>query len=288
METISLYAYAKLNLALEVVGKRQDGYHNMDMLMQSVSLCDTLCLTKVEQGILLVCDQSDVPCGSDNIAFRVAEKFFSFTGTLGGVEINLKKQIPSQAGMAGGSADAAAVLHGLNTLYKTDLSLSQLCQIGVTLGADVPFCLTGGTAHVTGIGEKIEPVVSLPVCYFVIVKPKAGISTAAAFQAIDCSQTLQKVNVDAVLKAVNSKDVNKIALSMCNSFEQVTKLHEVFDAKQNLIEAGALGALMSGSGSAVFGMFKDHEKAVKALENLKNIYEEAYLAEPVLSGVSIN
>jgi 4-diphosphocytidyl-2-C-methyl-D-erythritol kinase len=287
MKTVSLYAYAKLNLALEVVGKREDGYHDMDMLMQSVSLCDTIHLNMLESGIRFTCNRSDLPCNSDNIAFAAAEKFFSFTGISGGVEISLEKQIPSQAGMAGGSADAAAVLHGLNRLYATDLSVSELCRVGVTLGADVPFCLVGGTAHVTGMGEKVEPAPPLPECFFIIVKPETGISTGAAFQAVDRCQSLQKADVQPVLDAAAARDMKRLALAMCNTFEQVTELEEVFEIKKMLLESGACGSLMSGSGSAVFGLFAERETALAAVTRLRHLYKEVYFAEPVSYGVKV-
>ena len=287
MKTVSLYAYAKLNLALEVVGKREDGYHNMDMLMQSVSLCDTLHLKKLESGIRFACNRSDIPCNADNIAFAASEKFFSFTGIAGGVEISLEKQIPSQAGMAGGSADAAAVLRGLNRLYAANLSVPELCRIGLTLGADVPFCLVGGTAHVTGMGEKVEPAPPLPECFFIIVKPETGISTGAAFQAVDRCQSLQKADVQPVLSAAADRDIRGVALAMCNTFEQVTELEEVFEIKQKLLESGACGSLMSGSGSAVFGLFSERETALATAARLHLFYKEVYFAKPVPYGVKV-
>lgn len=287
METISLNAYAKLNLALEVKEKRSDGYHEMEMLMQSVSLCDRVRLTKKYAEISLNCGSLELPAGPGNIAFRAAETFFSFTGVKGGVMIELEKSIPFQAGMAGGSADAAAVLVGLNALYETNLSLEQLCGIGVTLGADVPFCLTGGTVHVTGIGDRLEPVKPLPRCSFVIVKPEAGISTAAAFRAVDDAPLLEKVRVAEVLDELLCRSIKGIAGKMCNTFEQVTVLPEVFEAKRKLLEAGALGSLMSGSGSAVFGVFDDTDMAKAACTGLSSAYKEVYYAEPVDCGVKI-
>ena len=287
MESISLQGYAKLNLALEVKGKRKDGYHEMEMVMQSVSLSDTVKLKKMENGIFLSCNRMDVSCGSDNIAYRAAEKFFDFTKVLGGIKINLEKKIPFQAGMAGGSADAAAVLLGLNELYETKLSLPELCSLGLLLGADVPFCLVGGTAHVTGIGEKIASISSLPSCCFVIVKPQTGISTVTAFQKVDRCRTLQKVDVGGVLKGISAADLWGVASAMCNTFEQVTDLQEVFEAKRCMKEAGAIGALMSGSGSAVFGLFPDRASAEMALGFFSGDSWESFLAEPVTCGVKI-
>ncbi len=286
MEDITLYAYAKLNLALAVLGKREDGYHNMEMLMQSVSLHDTLRLARAEDGVRLFCSRSDLSVG-DNIASRAAELFFQFTGRKGGAEIHLEKEIPLQAGMAGGSADAAAVLTGLNFLYDAGLSQDQLSALGVKLGADVPFCLTGGTAHVTGMGERVAPVSPLPSCYFVIVKPEAGISTGAAFQAVDNCTALRKVDVSRALKGVSYADMHEIAVSMDNTFEQVTALDEVFDIKRRLLQKGALGSLMSGSGSAVFGLFQEKAAAIAACEAFSPLYRDVYLTEPVDCGVKI-
>ena len=286
MESVTVSAYAKLNLALEVVGKRPDGYHEMNMLMQSVSLCDTVVLQKTAREITLSCDLPGMPPASENIAYRAAEKFFSFTDISGGVSVTLTKRIPSQAGMAGGSADAAAVLCGLNRLYDAGLSVEELCALGVQLGADVPFCIVGSTAHVTGMGETVEPVPPVPSCAFVVVKPAVGISTGAAFQAIDGAKGLKRVNVAAALKASERGDLSTLGGAFCNTFEQVTNLEEVFLLKQRLSEAGALGTLMSGSGSAVFGMFPDERSAGKVQRQFIAEGLESYLAVPVPFGIS--
>jgi len=287
VKQLTLYAYAKLNLALKVGKKRSDGYHDMDMIMQSVSLHDTVYLSKEETGIALSCNIPELPCGADNIAYRAAEKFFDFTGVKGGISIALEKGIPFQAGMAGGSADAAAVLIGLDHLYETGLSVDDLASIGVTLGADVPFCLSGSTAHVTGMGERIEPIAALPSCYFVIAKPKQGISTGAAFAAIDSASSLDDVSVKDVRKGIETGDLVAVSSGMGNTFEQVTHLGDVFAIKEEFLRNGALGALMSGSGSAVFGMF-DHEKtAADAHKCLSERHDEVYLAHPVRCGVEM-
>lgn len=282
-----LKAYAKLNLALDVVSARSDGYHEMDMLMQSVSCCDLVTLEAAgeRQGISLTCTCPDIPCDERNIAWKAAALFLDRAGVLGGAAIHIEKHIPEQAGMAGGSADAAAVLIGLNRLYDGGFSLEELCGMGKSLGADVPFCLTGGTAHVTGIGEKIFPLSPLPDCVFIIAKPAQGISTKAAFEAIDSIQPLRHVSLDRILSAAEQGDLPGVCAELGNSFEQVTQLPEVFEIKQKLVDLGACGALMSGSGSAVFGIFLDDVSADKALDVLKSDYPGAVIAKPVRTGV---
>ncbi len=285
MPRMLLKAYAKLNLALDVVSARSDGYHEMDMLMQSVSCCDFITLETQSHGVTLSCTRAEIPCDQRNIAWKAAELFLERAGVLGGVSIHIEKHIPEQAGMAGGSADAAAVLIGLNQLYDGGFSLEELCGMGKSLGADVPFCLTGGTAHVTGIGEKIFPLSPLPDCAFIIAKPMQGISTKAAFEAIDSVQPLQHVSLDRILSAAERSDLPGVCAELGNSFEQVTQLPEVFEIKRKLVNLGACGALMSGSGSAVFGIFLDDSLAASALDQLKGDYPDAVIAKPVRTGV---
>ena len=280
-----LKAHAKLNLALDIIGKRADGYHNMNMIMQSVELSDTLTLEKREKGIALFCDNSSVPCDRRNLAWKAAEQFFAFTVWPGGISIRIEKRIPAQAGMAGGSADAAAVLVGLNELYKAKLPVDTLCRIGKTLGADVPFCIVGGTAHVTGIGEVIRPLRPLSACFLVIVKPEQGISTQEAFQAIDEQKGLQHFELSPILSGIEHEDLSSVCQNMGNVFEQVTAIQDVFVAQQRLLELGAEASLMSGSGSAVFGIFRMSADAEYACRTLQKEYPVVFQTIPAKKGV---
>lgn len=280
-QMLTIPAYAKLNLALDITGKRGDGYHLMHMVMQTVDLCDTLELKKIESGISFYCDDASIPCDEGNIAWRAADAFFAASGISGGVAVALHKAIPHEAGLAGGSADAAAVLKGLNQMHGEPFSISELCRLGETLGADVPYCIVGGTAEVEGIGEKVTPLVPLPDCFFVIVKPEEGISTREAFRQIDRREELYHPNVAAMVGAIARQNLKQTIRYLGNVFEQVCTVEEVFTIKERLLSLGALGALMSGSGSAVFGVFSSYDQAQNAIAVLAEQYSSVYLTKPV-------
>lgn len=280
MDSITVFAPAKINLFLDVVSKRSDGYHNLSMVMQTVSLGDTVFLSSGTNGISLECDDPTLPNDEGNIAYRAAAAFLNAAEMNFGVDIVLQKRIPHQAGLAGGSADAAAVLRGLNAMNGNRFSMAELAKIGVTLGADVPFCLHGGTALVEGIGEQITPVSNMPPCTILIAKPRPGISTAAAFAAIDACTELQHPDISPVLQAVEQNNLSSLAQAMANTLEQVCPVQEVFKYKEVMREYGALGSLMSGSGSAVFGLFDDPAKAQLCADNLRPEAELVCLTEP--------
>lgn len=262
MDKITVKAYGKVNLTLDVQGRRADGYHLLSSVMQSISLADTITLQKAPQGITIQSDHPLVPNDQDNICWRAAQAFLSQSGIATGVKIELTKAIPVAAGLGGGSADAAAVLYGLNQLYGTDLSLGKLQTIGLTIGADVPFCLQGGTCLVEGIGEVVTPVEPFPQTNIVLVKPEASVSTAEIYKKLDSSshggtstrrllaflQGDQSVSLDSVLE---------------NALESVTEtlVPAVALWKSRLREHGAVASLMSGSGPTVFGLFESSQQA---------------------------
>jgi 4-diphosphocytidyl-2-C-methyl-D-erythritol kinase len=262
MDKITVEAYGKVNLTLDVQGRRADGYHLLSSVMQSISLADTITLQKAPQGITIQSDHPLVPNDQDNICWRAAQAFLSQSGIATGVKIELMKAIPVAAGLGGGSADAAAVLYGLNQLYGTDLSLGKLQTIGLTIGADVPFCLQGGTCLVEGIGEVVTPVEPFPQTNIVLVKPEASVSTAEIYKKLDSSshggtstrrllaflQGDQSVSLDSVLE---------------NALESVTEtlVPAVTLWKSRLREHGAVASLMSGSGPTVFGLFESSQQA---------------------------
>lgn len=262
MDKITVKAYGKVNLTLDVQGRRADGYHLLSSVMQSISLADTITLQKAPQGITIQSDHPLVPNDQDNICWRAAQAFLSQSGIATGVKIELTKAIPVAAGLGGGSADAAAVLYGLNQLYGTDLSLGKLQTIGLTIGADVPFCLQGGTCLVEGIGEVVTPVEPFPQTNIVLVKPEASVSTAEIYKKLDSSshggtstrrllaflQGDQSVSLDSVLE---------------NALESVTEtlVPAVTLWKSRLREHGAVASLMSGSGPTVFGLFESSQQA---------------------------
>ncbi len=284
---VTLKAFAKINLSLNITGVLENGYHTLEMLMQSVSLHDTvtLSLLKSGDGITLDCSLS-APCPTtQNTAYKAAELFFKHCGIAPGVCIYIKKQIPAQAGLAGGSADAAAVLHGLNRLLQTQLSLEQLCKIGVQIGADVPFCLCGGTMLAQSIGELLTPLAPLPDCHIVICKPDHGVNTKEAYRAIDRSGILQKSQTTLLQKALCEKNIALLAQNMNNVFEEALVLPQVKQIKQVLCQNGALGACMSGSGSAVFGIFQTEAQAVFSANLLKQRFTCVFHCRPTTQGV---
>lgn len=279
--SISISAYAKINLTLDITGKRADGYHLLRMVMQSVSLCDRLILTAGEPGIGVHCDRSDVPCDEANIAYQAASAFFAYAGIKPGVTIDIKKTIPSQAGLGGGSADAAAVLLALNKMCRTDYSKEVLCKIGVQVGADVPFCILRGTALAERIGEKLTVLPALPPCKIVICKPPVGVNTKQAYALADAESRNMQDDTAQMLTAIRSADLHAVAANLGNEFERVMHLEEVTRIQHVMKSMGALGACMTGSGSAVFGIFEDNPKACACKDALKADYSETFLCSPI-------
>ena len=269
MDSLVLNAKAKINLYLDVTGKRADGYHLLETVMHTVSLCDTVTLTKTgRSGIEISCSDPLIPCNEKNIAYKCAAAFFDKTGISGGgVGIDIIKRIPSQAGMGGGSADGAAVLTGLDRLFETGLSESELISIGAKIGADIPFCIKGGCGYCTGIGEIIEPLPA--ICGYVLIgKGQAGISTAEAFGKIDSFGS--GIGITGIKKIFgNVSSLTDIAPFCRNIFDDVTSLEEVTDIKKIMTENGAVCSAMTGGGSAVFGLFESENAAAKAQEVLK-------------------
>jgi 4-diphosphocytidyl-2C-methyl-D-erythritol kinase len=277
-------ANAKINLTLDITGKREDGYHFLRMVMQSVTLCDTLTLHTEGKGIRLFCDRSEIPCNELNTVYKAASAFFAHTGINPNLTVHIDKAIPSQAGLGGGSADAAAVLLALNQIYGAGLPEQALCEIGLKIGADVPFCVVGGTALAEGIGEKLTALPALPPCRIVICKPPVGVDTKRAYALADAASKKESGFSAAMLDAVRKGDLGEVARNLGNEFEQVMHLAEAVHIKNAMIRHGALGACMTGSGSAVFGIFEEDGKAVSCQSALKDVYPEAFVCEPASSG----
>lgn len=286
---LTVNAPAKINLTLDIIGKRNDGYHLVKMLMQSVDLCDTVTVWDTGDGsISLSCDQDGVPDNSDNIAYKAAVAFFAHTGlTNPGVGIKIKKRIPVAAGLAGGSTDGAAVLIALNRLMNTELTLDELCDIGETIGADLPFCLVGGTMVASGIGTILTPTPDLPDCYLVIAKPSIHVSTKEAYSLSDDRERWQPPYTDDAVEAVCDGSLNLIGSTLYNEFEEILKLKEVVQIKQIMKGCGAKGASMSGSGPSVFGIFSEKGEAEDCADVLKERYEEVFVCRPLDRGCTI-
>ncbi len=277
---------AKINLSLDIVGRKENGYHLLEMVMQSIGLYDTLSLTVTpasEFTVLITCDRPGIPTDERNIVYKAAKAFFDMRENAYKIDISIHKEIPDQAGMAGGSADAAGVFLGLNALFGKPYSVNELCALGLSVGADVPYCIHGGTAFVSGIGEEIKPLRQLCDGYVVGARPKVGISTKAAYQGFDdanpgVSHKPSSPRTANILSAVEGGDLAQIAGGLFNVFEEVCGVKEVEDLKQRLLSFGALGALMSGSGSAVYGIFDTTAAAKKAYESLKTVETDCFFA----------
>lgn len=272
--SITVSAPAKINLALDITGKREDGYHLLETVFQSISVYDKLDISlKENKGIDLSCSIPWIPCNEKNLAYKAAAAFTEYTGFGKGVKINLEKKIPSQAGMGGGSSDAAAVLKGMNVLAGEPLSSEELCSIAAGLGADVPFFIYGGTAYAEGIGEKLEVLPLLKDVIIVAAKGKGGISTPEAYRRIDALETLTHPKTQELRNALkNGADKNTLWQYCGNVFEEVTDLKDVADIRSFMLRSGAAFSCMSGSGAAVFGIFNNIDDAKKCRNALQKRY----------------
>lgn len=277
-------AWAKLNLSLDVLAPLPDGYHGMRMLMQSCSLCDELRVVLTpDRSFLAHSNLYYLPCDSRNITVKAAQLFFSEIGEKSwGVRIDMKKRIPVCAGLGGGSADAAAVLRALNRLTGAHLSAEKLEELGLRLGADVPFCVRGGTCLAEGRGEVLTRLPAMPACSIVICKPRFPISTPELFSRVDGRERGGEPDTQALMDAIGTGDLAALAGGMRNVFEQVLSPEhaQIFEIKRRMLESGALGALMTGTGSAVFALFDDAAAARECARLLGRNYRECFLAEP--------
>ena len=279
-------AQAKLNLTLDVLGRREDGYHDLRMVMQSVQLCDELTL---EQGggkdVRVKCDLGFLPSDGRNLAAAAALAFWRETGVEPRpLDITLHKVIPVCAGLGGGSSDAAAVLRALNTIHGAGLSPERLAEIGQQVGSDVPYCVLGGTALAEGRGEVLTPLPALPRCWAVLCKPDFSVSTPALFSQIDSVRLRRRPDTEGVLQALQAGDLGGVARRLYNVFEDALPERcaaKVSQVKHILIQCGALGAVMSGTGSAVFGLFEQEGEAAAARDELLALYPETFLTQTV-------
>ena len=273
-------SYAKINLTLDITGKRDDGYHNVEMIMQTVSLFDLIIIDKTSGEIGISTNLKYLPNNDKNIAYKAVKLFREETGIRGGAKIIIHKNIPVAAGLAGGSGNAAAVLCALNLLYNTNLSAAELCSIGAKLGADVPYCIMGGTYLASGIGDVLEPLPRAPKAYILLVKPPVNVSTQAIYSEIDSVEILNRPDTAAMRAALSNDDLKAIAGNLCNVMETVTQAQypEIRGIKTKMISNGALGAVMSGSGPTVFGIFDDYMKVKASADSFSYQYKDVYVA----------
>lgn len=271
MKSITRNAYAKINLGLDVTGVLPNGYHEVKMIMQNVGICDTLTFTKREDDrIVIETNEGILPTNEDNLIYKAVMLLRKLTGDSQGVTINLTKRIPIAAGMAGGSTDAAATLLGVNELLGLGLSKETIQKESVSIGADVPYCVLGQTALSEGIGEKLTPVAAPPKAYLVVAKPDIYVSTPVVYKKLDAKESYEHPDIDGMIEALEQKDLQGIVDRLGNVLEIVTvEDHPVVgEIKKLLVDNGALGALMSGSGPSVFAIFAEEETAKKACDKL--------------------
>ena len=266
----------KINITLDVIGKRDDGYHDLQMIMQSVNLYDNIFLKKTkEPGIRLSTNLPWLPTDERNLAYTAAKTLLEQYDVKQGVSIELTKSIPVSAGLAGGSTDCAGVLIGIRSLFRLPISNSRLMQIGKELGADVPYCIMRGTVLAEGIGEKLTRLPPFPNCYLVLAKPPISVSTASIFKAYNSEKVQAHPDTEKMISLIKNNDLNGICSNLCNVLESVTiEQHPIIaDIKEAMLKSNALGALMSGSGPTVFGIFRTHREAVEALKYIRKEFK---------------
>lgn len=276
-------AYAKINISLDVIGKREDGYHLLSMIMQNIELYDEIEVEKIESGIVITCNKSFIPTDERNLAYKAAKLFLETYNIESGVSIDIVKNIPVAAGLAGGSADCATVLKMLNDMFDINASEEELMNLGATLGADVPYCIKGGTALCEGIGEKITPIKSFKNKIVLLVKPPFGVSTKDVYKAFDLNKVKIHPDTKNLIKKIEDDDLNYVALNMKNLLENVTiRKHKVlYKLKEHLVKNGAVGSMMSGSGPTVFAFFDDMQVALKCYNELKEKYTDVFLTRTI-------
>ena len=278
MDSCTLKAYAKINIGLDVTGKTDNGYHLLKTVMQQVDLYDVITIERAEKGIDFTCDSPDVPSDDTNLAVKAAKLMTETYGIKEGVNINLNKNIPVAAGMAGGSTDGAAVIIGMNKIFDLDLTMQDMIDTGVKIGADIPFCIQGGCAIAEGIGEKLRELDNRTEMYTLIAKPPINVSTVHVYKTLKW-QEVTHPDMDRVIKGIMAGSMDDIVAGMGNVLESVTcsEYDIINQLKKSMMDLGASGSLMSGSGPTVFGLFKNKEEAMSAEKGLKDIYPDVFV-----------
>ncbi|WP_053954787.1 4-(cytidine 5'-diphospho)-2-C-methyl-D-erythritol kinase [Inediibacterium massiliense] len=280
MEKLEIKGRAKINLSLDVLKRREDGYHEVKMIMQQIDLYDEISLKIIKNGIILNSNCEYIPNHEGNIAYKAAQLMIHHFGIKQGIEIYIHKNIPVAAGLAGGSTDAAAVMIGMNELFNLKATKKELMDLGVNLGADVPFCILGGAALAEGIGEKLTSIQGFQE-WIVLCKPNISVSTASVYGNLNVEQIIDHPKTEVMIEALKNKDIKILSENLCNVLEPVTEsMHPIIkDIKKKMLEYQALGSIMSGSGPTVFGIYKDYNKAKSAYENLSKIYNQVYIVK---------
>lgn len=275
MDKYCLKAYAKINLGLDVLKRLPNGYHQVKMIMASIGLCDVLTLEKAQEGIAVTTNSALLPSDESNLAYRAAKLTMDEYGIRSGVRIHIEKKIPIAAGLAGGSTDAAAAMKGISHLFGLNVPLPRLMELGVSIGADVPYCIMGGTALAEGIGEKLTALPPAPACHILIAKPPVSVSTKYVYEHLDAVEDISHPDIDGMTAAVRAHDLDGILERMGNVLETVTipAYPMIESIKRQMHSLGADNCLMSGSGPTVFGIFRDCQKAETAYETMKKAPE---------------
>lgn len=279
MNEYRIKAYAKINLGLDVVRRLENGYHEVKMVMQTVGIYDVLDFKRIQNGIVITTDSGELPTNEDNLVYKAAKLMMEQYHISESVEIHLEKHIPIAAGMAGGSTDAAATLKGMNRLFDLGCTLKDLMELGVKIGADVPYCVMGGTALAEGIGEKLTPLAPAPDCYVLVAKPDINVSTKYVYEHLDAQEIIKHPDIDGMVEAIAEESLQGILDRMENVLETVTvSAYPVIQTiKDRMKELGAINSLMSGSGPTVFGIFVEKDMARRAYDKL----EEEQLAKQI-------
>lgn len=285
---LTLKANSKINLLLDITGVKKNGYHKLFTIMQSLSLGDIITVEKTEgEEITVSCDKEGIPTDKSNIVYKCAEKFFEYAGIEKnkGIHIHIEKNVPSQAGMGGGSGDGAAVLVALNEIFRTDYPEKVLCRIGVKVGADIPFCIVGGTALALDTGAVVAPLPDLKKLPIVVVKPEDNVSTKEAYAAVDSVENMKHPKNEQMLELLSDGEWEE-AMKLCaNVFEQAFEIAGRVDIKHIMNKNNALASCMTGSGSAVFGIFENEGDAKNAIKELEKQFNEVYYCTPDEFGV---
>lgn len=279
MRSCNLKAYAKINLGLDVTGKREDGYHEVRMIMQTVNLYDTLFIKEIDRNAVVIkTNKAFLPVNESNIIYKAATLMKESFGIEKGFFVDLKKHIPVAAGMAGGSADAAATMVGINNMFRLGLPLDRLMELGVKIGADVPYCIMRGTALAEGIGEKLTRLASMPECQILIAKPPISVSTKSVYEKLDLSEVVHP-DIDGMIDCLKEGSLTGISSRLMNVLERVTVTDHplINEYKEEMIRLGALGSLMSGSGPTVFGIFDNKDRSLTAKMTFKEKYPSAHV-----------
>ncbi|GAA0125910.1 MULTISPECIES: 4-(cytidine 5'-diphospho)-2-C-methyl-D-erythritol kinase [Clostridium] len=276
-------AYGKINISLDVVGKREDGYHLLRMIMQTVDIYDELEFEKCDEDIIINCNKKYLPVDENNLVYKAIKLFMEKYNISSGVKVNIVKNIPVAAGMAGGSADAAATLKAMRSMFKKDVTDGELMELGLKIGADVPYCVVGGTALCEGIGEVVTKLKPFKNKILVVVKPNFGVSTKDVYKALEINKIHKHPETEKLINAMKQENIKYVSKNMRNVLENVTiKKHLLIkQIKEEMMRNGALGSMMSGSGPTVFGFFEDMLKAQDCYDKLKEKYRDCYITRTI-------